>query len=225
MPTDAIRPPARDVTGGEDLGDVGASLGVDDDTVVDPQAGCGGRRHVGFDADADHDQIPGHGAGIGEFDQDTVGGGADRLDRSAGAQVDTVAAVQVGAHVAHLGTEDGAQRYRSSLDDGDVDTQGARGGREFQPDEAGAHDHESPTGSQRALQALGVVEGAQVVHELRARPGNRNRAGTPAGGEQDRVGDDRCLPVEFDATRRRVDPHDGGSGHDFDVVAVQPLLR
>ena len=125
VPTDAIRPPARDVTGGEDLGDVGASLGVDDDPVVDPQAGCGGRRHVGFDADADHDQIPGHGAGIGEFDQDTVGGGADRLDRSAGAQVDTVAAVQVGAHGAHTGTEDGAQRYRSSLDDGDVDTQGA----------------------------------------------------------------------------------------------------
>ena len=100
-----------------------------------------------------------------------------------------------------------------------------RGGREFQPDEAGAHDHESPTGSQRALQALGVVEGAQVVHELRARSGNRNRAGTPAGGEQHRVGGDRCLPVEFDATRRRVDPHDGGSGHDLDVVAVQPLLR
>ena len=82
-------------------------------------------------------------------------------------------AVQGGEDLRHLTAQHPEQRQLQRLDDRDLDAGEAGGGRHLQADPSGADHHESRCRTKRALDALGVPDGAEVQHpvEVGARNG------------------------------------------------------
>ena len=78
-------------------------------------------------------------------------------------------AVQVGEHLRHLRPEHAQQRQLGALEHGDLGAGGAGGRGGLQADPAPADDHDPGAGAERGLEAVAVVEGAQVVHAVRGR--------------------------------------------------------
>jgi len=74
--------------------------------------------------------------------------------------------------------------------------------RHLGSEEAGADDHERPSGAQVGAQGEGVVQGAQHVH-TRQVVSPRQPARPGAGGQHDAVAGDRAAVGEHDLARRR----------------------
>ena len=128
------------------------------------------------------------------------------LTRGAGAEVHAVVAVQARDHRSHRGADDPTQWHGLGFQYGDLDPESDCSGGDFEADETCADQHHPLAGGQRRTQPLRVVDRAQVVHQIRARPGYGQRSGPAAGGEQHRVGENRWVPVELDGSVKPDQP-------------------
>ncbi len=216
---------ARDVARRVDVRNRRAALSIHHDAALDRQPR--GSRHggVGRDADPDHDGIGGDRGAIRTRDDDAVRGGVQRVDGHTRPDGHAVVPVGAGDLGSHPRPDDTRQRHGGYLEHRDVDTKSACRRGNFEPDEAGADDRDAAPRNQGGLQPPGVVDRAQIVHEVGSGPGHRQSAGLPAGGEQDRVRVDRRSARQFDTARSRIHADHLGARHELDVVVGPPLRR
>ena len=87
----------------------------------------------------------------------------------------------------HLGTRYAAHHPGGHFEHGHLHAALASRRRHFEADVAAADDHEPPLGGTFGADAVGVGDGAQIVHTGELAPGDEQATRTAAGGEQQRV--------------------------------------
>ena len=137
------------------------------DPVADLEAGFGGELGVGSDSDPDEDHV---GLDPAPVVQNDTGHGpipAGQFGhRNLAAQVHAVVTVQVSKDGCGLGAEDAQQRQLGGFEEGHVKSRVAGGGGGLQPDPAGADDRDPARLGEPGLDAVTVLDAAQVVHAV-----------------------------------------------------------
>ncbi len=156
-----------------DIGVGGQQKLVNDDAVLDGEAGGGGELFVRHDADADDDEVGGQTAPILKHDMcDAAAIAAQPLNARAKAELDPSGAVRVGEIGRGVGANDAGHHPIDQLDDvyGLALAAGDRG--EFEADEAGADDNAVLGRGETLPQILGLGEGAQIATPSNSMPGS-----------------------------------------------------
>ncbi len=211
-------PGGGDVARGVHAGCAGAQLLVDDDAVVDLQAGCDGQLDAGGDPDAYDDEIGGVDVAVTQNDLlDSVG--AEQLgDAGAQPQLHAVVGVQATEHLADLVAQDAVQRCRGGVDKDDVGAHLSGRGGDLRADPTGT-DHRHATGGADGLtEPARIADRAEVVDAGEVRSGHVEMAGLGAC-RHDRGRERYVLAaVEEDVASVRVEGFDGASRPQLDVV-------
>jgi hypothetical protein len=141
VPTQARVVGVGDVTCGEDVHIGGAEMLIDEDPIVDLEAGLCGELGVGSDSDSDEDHVGVDPAPVAQNDSGhrTVSA-AEFGNRDLAAQVHAVVTMQVGKDRCGLWTEHVQQRQFAALEKSHVNPCIACSGGSLQPDPAGADD-------------------------------------------------------------------------------------
>jgi hypothetical protein len=95
--------------------------------------------------------------------------------------------VQVGEHLRDLRAEDAKQWQLGALEERHVQPGGASSGGRLQPDPPGADDGDAVGPLECCLDAVAVVEAAEVVDAVEVRTGDGEPSGRRAGREQEPV--------------------------------------
>ena len=102
----------------------------------------------------------------------------------------------------------------------------AGGGRDLEPDPAGADDDQPAPGAERRADRVGVGMSAQVQHvRARPRPAPASNRGTRAGGQQQLAVGQRRAVVERDGVRVAVERRGRRRQPQVDVVLGVPRQR
>ena len=126
------------------------------------------------------------------------------------AQIHAVVPMNLGAHRAHLGAQDAAQRHRQGFDHRDLQAPLPRGGGHFSADEPGPH-HRHPLRRRVKLGPDGqaVVEAPQGVDAVQSTGGQLPAAGP--GGDEDALGAYLAAVIEGHGAGRSVEPDGSAS--------------
>ena len=156
-------PGGGDITGGEHVGGARAQLFVDDDAVVDIEAGGGGELDPRHDTDTDDDEIGGLHVAVAQHHLFHGGAAAQLGDARLHPQAHAVVGVQLAEHGADLVAEDALEGHRERVDEDDLGAQLSRRGTDLRPDPTGADHRHAAGGTDRLTQPVGVVDRAEVV--------------------------------------------------------------
>jgi hypothetical protein len=168
----------------EDAGDARLEPLVDEDTVVDAEAGRIGQFGPRADPDTDNHGIGAERRPVGEPDPFHRRGADELLNAHAEVQVHAVVGMEAPVDLAHFHPEHPFERHRDQLHHRHVGAELACGGRHLGPDPPGTdHDDPCPAGEQLAERVL-VGHRAQVPDAVEVCTGHGQvpRGGT--GGEQ-----------------------------------------
>ncbi len=183
---------------------------------IDPRAGepFGGRGHP----DADHDEVGGDDAVVGQPHALDPGATDQSGDADPEAELHAVVDVQLTASPAD-GLADGpAERHGEGLDHGHVESEAMAGRGHFGADESGAHDGHPGLGPKGLADGQAVVEGAQQVHTSQLGKA-RQRAGMGAGRDDQTVVGQLAARVEHHPPALEVEPAGPGRQPELDAGA------
>ena len=153
--------PARDVAGGDDAGHARRARRVADDAVLHLDARALEPRSFRSHADADHDEIRGQHAAVGEPHALDAALALDRGDGDSRAHVHPVIAVDRGVERAQLGAERLLERIAERFDHRHRRAALATRRGDLRADEASAHHDDARPGFERVADRERVVECAQ----------------------------------------------------------------
>ena len=218
------------VTGGPDMGRVGAQVVVDDDAAGSADADAGGPRQVrvGPHAEPDDHEVGRQRARRGGHGRDASAGRAEAGDRGAEPQVDARGAHRSGDAGGHVGVQHGGHRRVQPFHDRHFEAAFEQALCDFQPDVAGADDDGAPGArAEQPFDLRRVVQGAQLQHTLRvdARPGRRDPR--CAGADEQFVVGQRGIATAVEVAHghgRRLDVDGDDLVPGADVDAFGPVL-
>src|SRR5918992_3768757 len=213
-----------DVAGGEHAVGRPQPL-VDQDAVVDREAGPLGQVGVGPDPDPDDHNVGGQPGAVSQHHRlDTVAA-LQPLGPGPGPDVHAPVAQEGLEELAHLGTDGPRPEGVGQLQDGHPGVHLGGAGGHLGADEAATEDDHGLGSGDRGPQPLGVVHGAQVVDALQVLAGQLQSDRLGAGGQ-----DQAAAVVELvadlggDRAGRRVEGAGPGGQERLDVVVAVPGL-
>ena len=177
----------RDVAGGEHAGRAGLQVLVDEDAVLDGDAGRGGEPAARLNADADDHEIAVQRAAVARADALDRCLALESLDAGPAQHPHAVVGVDVAVDGADLGAQHPLERDRGGLHDRDVGAALPGRGGHLAADPAGAdHDHRA-AGGEPLAQGVGVLDAAEVEDAVQLTPGDREAPWLAARGQQQPV--------------------------------------
>ena len=211
-------PGGSDVARGVHAGRAGLQLLVDDDAVVDLQAGRDGQLDSGGDPDADDDDIGVLDVAVAQDDVLDGVGAAQLGDSGPQPQLHAVVGVQAAEHLTDLVAQDAVQGRRGGVDEDDLGAHLSSGRGDLRADPTGSNHRHATGGANGVAEPDRIADRAEVVDAGEIGSGDvevaRLGAGRHDSGRERQV----LVAVEEEVASVGVEGFDGASRQQLDVV-------
>ena len=205
--------PLGDVAGGEDAGDAGLEIFVDENAEVGVDAAALEEPEVGRDAGGADDEVGVDHARVLDRKTQAAVGRLDAGHLGRGQHLDALALAPAFDHLAAGIVHHAREHAAFHLDDGEIDPPRRQRLEDDAADEAGAHEHDARARPRARRDPARILERPAVFDARQVHPRYRRPGRVGAGGDEQPVVGKRLATVKRERLVARRDAGDASPAH------------